>query len=295
MPSITPRFVIDSARSKHWSFTQTSASDGAAMLYLQTRARTHLAQYGNSIEGLVGTALEYQVPLTQPSLLVTESGSVIVTDWTAPLAVTSPPGFPAVGLAYADGWPVSVDGGGHYYVDFSKPPIAGDPFALNGGVPGFPLPPDMIRLTVVTVTMNEPPYPVRPCFIVPETQRLAWPFREKIGAFLATNRLMPIRPPCYPVAATDDLWSRVASITISYVGIQRFSTLDDIINFPAVLVEVLIADVAGYFAVQSKDCPQADREGFLGAAKDALAMLADPAHLALYQGQQPTSVRYRPR
>ena len=295
MPSITPQVLIDAARARHWSFSQSKAGDGAALLYLQQRVRTFLATYGSAIEGLIGSSVSYIVPLQQPSLLVTESGSVIVTNWLAGFAVTNPPGFPTAGVAHEDGWPVSVDGGGNYYVDFTTPPIAGDPFGLFGGTPGFPLPVDMVRLTTVMVTMDYPPYEIRECFVVPETQRVKWPFREKIGAFVATNRLVPIRHPVWPPQAEVDLWSRIKSITISYVPLQQFATLNDIINFPAVLADALIADLATYFAGQTQECPDADRQRFDRKLAEVLAALEEPSHLALYQGQQPSSVRYRGR
>ena len=295
MSSITPRFLIDSARSRHWSFSASAAAgDGAALLYLQTEFRTKLAQYGSYIEGLLGATIEYAVPLPQPTMLVTEDATVNTTSWYTPFTTTNPPGYPAVSDPYEDGWPISVDDGGHLYFDPSQPAIAGDPFALNGGVPGFPLPPDMIRLTYVVAVRNDPPYASEPVFVVPEPQRLNWPFRDKIGVFTQHNRLVPIRDPAFPASSACDEWSRVGKIQISYVPVQQFQGLDDVVNFPAVLAGPVIAQLADYFAMQSKECPPADKKGFAEKAEIAFQSLENPTANMLYQTQS-QGIRFRGR
>ena len=242
MSTATVRGLIDSARTRHWAFSDLQAGDGPALLFLNSRLRTHLAQHGAKIEGLVGTAMQYSVPMAGATLLVTNSGSILVTKWGVPLSVNTGVGIPAVGNAYEDGWAIHVTPGGVPYVDFSEPAIATDPFGLNGGQPGFPLPTDMIRLIAVSLSYNSNPATFIPCDVFTESERFSMMPSRNPAAFVSGNRLVPMLP--LSSGNEANRWFNVSAITISYVGVQQLQALDDVINYPIVLTEALIADLA---------------------------------------------------
>lgn len=253
--------IIDAARVRHWSFTSAEAGDGPALVFLRSRLATHLAKYGAMIEGLVGSTVSYALPITSATVLVTTTGA---TPGAGTLVLTD---------SYQDGWPIHADVDGNLYVDFSEPPIATDPFGVNGGVVGFPLPADMIRLTSVALVYTNDA--IIPCDIVPEIQRFTTAPGRNPSAFVSGNRLVPV----LPLAAnnTSSRWDNVTAVQISYVPVQAITTLADVLNLPSVLNEALIADVAHYFAMQSKAMPAADKVMFRNEATACAALIADAA------------------
>lgn len=298
MSLTTARVIIDSARIRHWAFSDLQVGDGAALLFLNSRLRTHLALHGAKIEGLVGSSMSYSATLAPPTLLVTNTGSILVTNLGVGIQTVSGQtagiGIPQVALPYQDGWPVHLDANNVPYVDFSEAPIAGDPFGINGGTPGFPLPVDMIRLINVSLVYANPCGVQIPCDVIPESQRFtSQPGRNPL-AFLSGNRLVPVR--VYNTAGLNagDRWSSVLSIQISYVGVQQLTTLDDVLNLPSVLAEALIADTANYMAMLSKLVPVAEKGGFASEAAKAGAMIATAA-LDLVNEPQQNSVHYMGR
>lgn len=298
MSLTTARVIIDSARIRHWAFSDLQVGDGAALLYLNARLRTHLALHGAKIEGLVGSSMSYSATLAQPTLLVTNTGSILVTNFGVAVQTAGSTNFgiwiPQLAVAYQDGWPVHVDANNVPYVDFSEPPIAGDPFGINGGTPGFPLPVDMIRLINVSLVFNSPVGVQIPCDVIPESQRFtSQPGRNPL-AFLSGNRLVPVRVFNQPGLNSGDRWNSVVSIQISYVGVQQLQALDDVLNIPSVLTEALIADTANYFAMLSKLCPASDKAGFATEALKVGGMIASAA-LDLVNEPQANTVHYMGR
>lgn len=256
----TPQEIIDSARIRHWTFSQLQGGDGAAFLYLNQRLRTHVAQHGAKIEGLVGTSMTYDLA-TIDGLLVAESS-----------------GVPVYTTTYGDGWPVHDDGGVPY-VDFTEPAIAVDPFGVNGGTPGFPLPGEMIRLIAVSLLYSTPPGLLLPCDVIPEGQRFSAQPGRNPTAFVSGNRLVP-NLPFYPGSSStnsSDRWFTVSQVFISYVALQTLANLTDPLNLPAVLVDALIADMAAYLAYQAKDCPAADKKDFAAEALRCTQLIKDGA------------------
>lgn len=260
MSSILVRDLIDSARTRHWSFSNLQLGDGAALLFLNQRQRTRLAQGGAKIEGLVGTSMEYS--------LVSTSG----------LLVAYLSGVPTYTTTYQDGWPLHLTGGGVPYVDPSEALIARDPFGQNGGTPGFPLPTDFVRLITVTLTFGPgTPATYIPCQIIGERERFtSAPGRDPI-CFVSGNRLVPLLPSVGTNANVGNRWFSVTAIQISYVAVQTFTALTDAVNLPSVLCECLTADLAELFATQSKDCPAADKTRFSALATQAASAFADNA------------------
>lgn len=288
MSITTVRYLVDSARARHWSFASLPAGDGAALLYLNSRLRTHLAVHGAKIEGLVGTSMTYAFPLAGPTLLVTNTGTIIASNLGVAIQVNNGHGPPFVGAPYQDGWPVHLGPGNVPFVDFAEPPIAGDPFGLNGGTPGFPLPGDMIRLINVSLIYNAPTNIQIPCDVIPEAQRFTVQPGRNPAAFVSGNRLVPVRVYAQGSLNAGDRWSNVTSIQISYVGIQTLQTLEDTLNIPSVLTEALIADLATYFAMLSKVVSAAERAMFAGDAVKIGGMIANAALDMLNEPQQNT-------
>lgn len=245
------RDLIDTARSRHWSFANTLVSNGAAARFLEDRQRTHLAAHGAAIEGLVNSSYEQAMGLDGARLVALLDGVGTFTD------------------TYEDGWAVHLEDGIVPYIDPTEPRIAGDPFGTNGGTPGFPMPTDMVRLSSVHAVYS-PSGRVLPIAIIPERDRAERPGRD-LTAFLSGNRLVPNT---LFSGTIDPRWQQVTAIQVSYVGIQSFLTLDDVVMLPSVLCGALTADLALFFARQSKDCPAPDKAGFERDAQAAAAAVA---------------------
>ena len=239
--SVTPRDLIDAARTRHWAFSGINFGDGAALLFLNQRQREHLAAAGADIEGIVGTAVQYAVSAAGiGGLLVSFTNSVPI------LATTG-----------ANGWVVHVDDDGVPFVDGTEPMIAADPL---GAQQGFPLPSEMVRLINVMLVYQNGQFV--PCTITNERLRLdALPNRNPT-VFIAGNRLVPMRQTYPNTQNTSDRWQSVQGIQISYVAIDTLRTLDDTVTLPVVLCGAMIADLAHYFAMQSKEVSTAERAQF---------------------------------
>ncbi len=274
MFTTTVQAIVDSARIRHWAFADSQVGDGALLLYVNQRLRTHLSAYGAKIEGLVGTTMEYDLA-TVAGLLVAEVA-----------------GVPQYTTAYQDGWPIHLDGSGVPYYDTSEPQIATDPFGEHGGTPGFPLPNDMIRLIAVALTYDNPPGMLMPCMVVPEASRFSTLPGRNPSAFVSGNRLVPLFPYATGTENTGDRWFSVASIQISYVAVQTLSALSSVLNVPTVLAEALIADVAAFLAYQSKAMTGAERAAFANEAARVAKQISDSALDMLNEPQQ-SSVQYR--
>jgi hypothetical protein len=283
----TARIIIDSARLRHWSFTDIALGDGAVLLFLNQRQNELLAKGGAAIEGIVGTAIEYAVTPNVPMV---------------GFLVSFARGVPYVGVQNQDGWAMHVNENGVPFLDPSEPAIASDPLALLGGAQGFPLPQDMVRLInamVVYTNASGGSQQFIPLDLVNERQRnAALPGRNPL-AFMAGNRLVPMLPfsGLFPATSTGgntaDRWYNVNGIQISYVGLTKLLSLDDELTLPAVLCGQLIADIAAMLAAQSKEIPADQRAAILAAAQGAsgdsgaaaLDMLLSPEQeMVVYRG-----------
>ena len=268
----TPRDLIDSARIRHWAFSDLAMPDGAALLYLNQRQREHLAAAGAEIEGVVGTTVQYTVSRTLPGNLITFTN-----------------GVPTTAASGADGWVVHVDADGIPFVDNTEPMIAADPLQANGGVPGFPLPKEMVRLVNVMLIYGSGSFV--PCALTNERHRVrALPGRDPV-AFISGNRLVPMLPTSGTATNTGDRWQNVTGIQISYVGIDTLRTLDDAVALPTVLTGLLVADVAALMAAQSPRLTLAEKQFF---TQQAQRMAGEFANISLNLLESPTgdSVHY---
>lgn len=271
--SVTVAELIDSARTRHWSFADALLGDGAALLFLNARQRVHLANHGAQIEGLVGTSVSYATGINSTGALVVLVG-----------------GVPTYGTTYQDGYAVHVTGGGVLYIDTSEPTIAADPFGLHGGTPGFPLPADFVRLINVALVYTN--NVVLPCDVIPERARHTTLPGRNPTAFLSGNRLVPLMSNALATNNAGDRWFNVTSIQISYVAIQTLTALSDTVMMPSVLCEALTADLAALFAGQSKMCPTAEKKFFVDEARACAAAVA-AASLDMVDSTQTTSVLYK--
>lgn len=244
------RDLIDGARIRHWSFADTKLGDGACVLFLNDRQIAHIAAHGAAIAALVGSALEVSLEAQAGRL-------VALLD-----------GVPTYTSTYEDGWATHIDDDGVPYVDFTEAKIAGDPFGENGGVPGFPLPSDMVALINVSGVYGTDGRLV-PINVVQEHEAaLRGPRSRDLAAFISGNRLVPIMPLSAASTNTGDRWFDITALRVSYVGIQQFGTLDDVIMLPSVLCDALTADLCVLLANQSPNCPPVDKAAF---AREAAA------------------------
>jgi hypothetical protein len=269
--SVTPRDLIDSARTRHWAFSGINFGDGAALLFMNQRQREHLAMAGSDVEGIVGTAIQYAVSSSIVGLLVSFVG-----------------GVPILATSGANGWVVHVDDDGVPFVDGTEPMVAADPL---GAQQGFPLPSEMVRLINVMLVFG-PSAQYVPCSVVNERARMnALPNRNPT-AFVAGNRLIPMRTQYPNVNNTADVWQQITGIQISYVAVDTLRTLDDTVMLPVVLCGAMIADLAHFFAMQSKDVTIAERSQFRDEADRAASAFRE-ASLNLLSSPLEGQVDYR--
>lgn len=249
------RDLIDAARIRHWSFIDVQLADGAAVLSLNQRQRYLLLKFRDALRGLIGSNVETAATVSGVLVGVTANGT--------PYYVTT----------VADGYAVSLNGNGTPYIDTSGTPVARDPYGQNGGTPGWPLPPDAIALLAMTATFTNGTE--SPVTIVDESERLRAVPDRYLPAFVAGNRIVPIRPAA-TLGIPDD-WTQVVSVRLSYIGIATVASLTDPVVIPAPLVEPLVAGLAELFANQSKSCTVAERTAFREAARRAELEIAQGA------------------
>lgn len=240
--------LIDIVRSRDARFQEHASPDGALVLQINARQRSLILQYGGTIDGLVNTTVQ---------LAAVVSGALVGV---------SALGTPVYGTTFQDGWPVHQSVGGTPYVDFSEASVAGDPFGQNGGVPGFPLPTDFLKLILVSAVMNDST--IWPVDITRGVEQLENQRIGRLMAIVSGNRLVPIRP----LAAnnSNDVWAMpITAIRLSYVALPTVSSLGDTLMLPAVLLEALIAGMAEYLAMSTPTMSAGERAGFSTAARSA--------------------------
>lgn len=252
--STTVAELVEQARGLHWAFRETDFPDGAALQFVNARQRSLLAKYGANIEGLVNVSTE--IALEIDGLLV---GIEIVSGEEVPFLDNST----------EIGWAVHEEAGtGYPYIDIATDtPIAYDPFGVDGGNPGIPLPENFVRLTkAVLVHDDDTLYPLE---VVAEGQRLER--NRHPVAFVNGNRLVPARPKSEE--NTDGIWDDIASIQLSYIPVQELTAMTDVLELPEVLMEALRASLAYAFARQSRHINAVDRKTFENDEKNAESQL----------------------
>lgn len=249
------RDLVDAARIRHWSFIDVQLADGAAVLWLNQRQRHLLLKFRDALRGLLGSNVETAATVGGALVGVTAGGT--------PFFLTT----------VADGFAVSVNANGTPYVDTTLAPIARDPYGQNGGTPGWPLPPDSIALLAMTATFNNGTE--SPVQIVDESERLQAAPGRYLPAFVAGNRIVPIRPPT--TFGITDAWTSVVSVRLAYIGITTITALTDTIIIPSPLHEPLIAGMAELFANQSRHCTMPERTAYREAARRAELEIAQGA------------------
>jgi hypothetical protein len=262
--------LIDAARIRHWSFTDVALGDGAVLLYLNQRQRAYMAQYGASLEGILG-----------------KSSQNPVNSATA-VRVALSNGVPLFTAGVLDGYLQQYTIDGFPFYDTGTVLIAGDPFQQAGGTAGFPMPADLLRL--ISVGLIHQGINI-PCELIAENERFERVPGRHPSAYLSNNRLIPItRAAPMP---TSDRWFGVTSIVISYVPVPPVLTATaSVVVLPDVLGEALTSDVAALFAGQSRDCTPIERAAFRNEATRCAAAIAEAASDMLGAVQQ-SSIIFR--
>jgi hypothetical protein len=236
--------LIEGARLRHWSFTETSLGDGAAVRFLNHRLRTLLLRYKSALRSVANATVRSAAVV---------SGVLVGVDGD---------GVPYYLSTVEDGYAVHLDGTGVPYIDTSEAPIAYDPLGIRGGTPGWPLPTDAIALLSFSVDYQDGSS--GEVDVVDEALRHQGPPGHNPAAYLSGNRLVPIRP---AQPGGQDVWSSVTAARLSYLALPTVDALADPIALPAVLAEALVAALAEFFANQSKDCTQPERRDFAATAR----------------------------
>lgn len=265
---LTALELVEGARLRHWSFTDTALGDGAAVRFLNQRIRTLLLRYRSALRGLVNASVETAAVV---------GGVLVGVDAT---------GVPYYTTTYEDGYAVHLDSTGVPYIETTEAKIAGDPFGKNGGTPGWPLPPDAIAIFSLAATM--PDGSVGEVDVVEEALRHHGAPGHNLTAFLSGSRLVPVRA---AGTGVQDSWSSVTKVQLSYLPLPIVALLSDTIALPTAMAEALTAALAEMFSVQAKDCTQAERRDFAAAARRAEQEL-DTIALDIVGDLQVSSVIY---
>lgn len=247
MSSVTVKQLIDAARLRHWSFTDTSIGDGAVIVDVNQRQRRLMGKYRDAIRGIV------DVTYQQAAVV---NGALIGLDTS---------GNPTTVTTFQDGWAVQVSSTGIPYIDTSLPKVAGDPFGASGGTAGWPLPTDWLALLSLSAGYQDGSDGA--ITMIDEAIRHAGPQGRNPTVFITGNRLVPLRKA--PVGGAPDVWASVTSVMLRYIPLPVLTALTDTFTMPAAMEEPLIAGIASLLAIQSAKCDKADKQYFASVAVEA--------------------------
>lgn len=268
------RDVIDEARSKHWAFADVQLGDGAALLFINRRQRSLLLKFRDAVRAIVNQTMQ-QAGVVAGVLVGLDSGGV-------PYYLTT----------YEDGYPIQFDGGGVPYIDTSAAPISYDPFGVNGGTPGWPLPTDAIALLSLTAVYQDTT--TGPIEVVDEAVRYQGPPTRYPTVYITGNRLVPLRKPSN-TSGQPDIWTSVTAVQLSYIPFSSVALLTDALTLPGPLIEAIVSGLVEMLAMQSPKCTATERAGFTAARKEkeaeisvnAFDLLGDfQSSNVIYEGEQ---------
>lgn len=239
----TARQILDEARTQDARFYSLTVPEGALLLTLNTAQRNLLLQYGTSVEGLLDQA-------TQVAAQV--SGVLVGIDPTT--------GLPYYITTSGSGYPVQNAGTVSVpipFYDFTQQPVSLDPFGVNGGTPGFPLPVDLIKLISVIAAFSDGT--TTDIDVIPERSR-NYTNTHNPAAFLNGNRLVPIHSGSPPLSGVyQDVWASITSVTTTFIGMTTLTDLDTVVTMPVVLHAGLRAEVMSLLARTCPACTAQDR------------------------------------
>lgn len=272
MPSTTRTVqgLIDEARTRHALFYNSGVPDGALLLALNTKQRTLLTQYADAIAPVVGQSVQ---------MAAVVAGSLVGV---------SPLGAPQYITTIGTGYPVTFSSNGVPIFSQLGASVNLDPYGLNGGTPGFPIPDDCVRLVWVSAVFADNSQ--ADVSIVPEKSRYQMTTAD-IACFINGNRLVPIRftNTAQPTVAPD-WWTQVTSVVCSYLAMQTLSSLTQNLTIPTHLHEPLIAHLAYTLALGTD---KVKPDFYLAASKDADSALLSAGRDLLGSVTQ-TNVIYHP-
>lgn len=278
MSGISAQRVIDLAQSRHPLLANSLTPVGAILKAMDARQRSLLVRYSGVVDGLVNTTV--QINIGVGGLLVTEEDGVPVvgadggdgwlqheTNDGVPYVDFTEPHFAfSNAITYPDGWAVHSTDDDVPYVDFDEIAIAHDPFGTRGGVPGFPLPADFLKLNLVTAVLAD--QTIQEVLVVSEKVRLERQRPGRLVSFVSGNRLVPLR--ARASGNSGDAWGQsISALQLSYVAFPVLSSLTDTLLLPGVLHEALIAGLAELLAWGTPVMDRAERESFSRAARMA--------------------------
>ncbi len=271
LSSFTAAQVIDMARMRSQRFAELTAPDGALLLALDARQRTLLLQYGAAVEGLYNTTAQ---------IATTINGTLVGVDAD---------GVPQFLTTYQDGWPIHFTDDGVPYSNLDEAPIAGDPFGERGGVPGFPLPDDFLK--VINALVVYASGRVVAIEIVGESARTESLRANVPSAFISGNRIVPIRP--LVANNSGDIWAGpITAIQLSYVAFPHITSMTDRLTLPAALLEPLIAGLADAMAAMLPTVT-ASEAARLAAATSKAEQAIEDFSVDVVGAMSPQRVTYR--
>jgi hypothetical protein len=266
----TAQGLIEEARTRNPGFRNTGMPDGALLLALNTKQRTLLSQYADAIAPIVGQSVQTAAQV---------AGSLVGV---------SPAGVPQYITTIGVGYPVTFSANGVPIFSQLGASVNLDPYGVSGGVPGFPLPDDCVRLVWVSAIFADNSQ--ADVAIVPERSRYQMT-QPDLACFINGNRLVPIRftNTAQPTVAPD-WWTQVTSVITSYLAMQTLTSLAQVLTIPAFLHEPLIAHIAYTLALNTEGVKP---DFYLTQSKDADAALLSAGRDLLGSVTQ-TSVIYHP-
>lgn len=87
----------------------------------------------------------------------------------------------------------------------------------------------------------------------------------RLHAYVASNRIIPLR------LESEDKWDDVQKVNVDAVTSPALSALSDSLTLPAPLADALVADLAEFFATNSRECSEQDKQRFERQAASANA------------------------
>lgn len=248
--AVRVRQIIDNAKMRHWSLNSVQMPDGASLNHLNELQRTILLVLIDQWEAILSESVEILTALENAVLMAADE------DGAPYFTTTREPGY---AIKLADGVP---------YIDLSEPFVI-DPFGEQGDVPGLPLPVDVLRLMLVRAKMDDDR--VLKVDVFDELTAASLGSTRNLRSFINGNRLVPIRD------GTNDNWTRVQSLQVSFVSNPTLSTLESEVLVPTPCVSALTAGLAVFLATAARDCPASDKKLLAGQYADAMQLLEDSA------------------
>lgn len=245
---VTVQQIVDTARSRHWTFNDVLMPDGAIVQHLNEKQRILLLTVIDEVEALIGETQDVEVDGTGTLIALDDDG--------APYFTTTRQTAYAIRMS-----------GGVPYIDLTDPFVV-DPFGEDGDVPGIPLSEDLLRLVSVQALLDDDR--MLPVKILDMTTAVSSPSRGLV-AFINANRLVPHR--VTGSGGITDSWTHVVALRIAQVRCPSIAAMADTMTMPIALVSALTASVAEFLSTAAREISEADKRRFERQRAEAEAAL----------------------